>query len=392
MAADANEGGTLSCLAQGSSESCTSPGESAYGSAASVCELSLALNRLDLDVHVLALSCVDEDAAAGFARLEAAGVSVTRLPIRTPSGWMRPQPAYRIGDIARIRKALQQLRPDLVHCHESLGLAAVHASGRGRTVPTVATIHGATGKNPLYEALFRWLCAGVDARIVLTQRDLRSSEASGDSAVLLRNAVDPAWWAAAHEAAADLRAELGIPREALVIGLVGRLSPEKGGEPFLHAYARSQALRGAQVHVLVAGAGPRERRLRALCDRLGITPTVRFTGRCRDMPRVYRTVDLVALPSRRETQPMVLLEALACGVPVVATAAGEVPVMLANGAGTVFPIGGLHEMISGIESLIASKEQRDTLSRRGRSRVESAYSVVDLARDIVERVYEPLLP
>jgi len=362
--------------------------EAAYGATESVCELALHLPAYGVDVQLLSLVRPDDDPGPGLARVEAAGIPVTRVPIRMPASWMRPEPLYRLGDIRRIRRAVERIEPELIHCHESLGLAAA----RGASAPAVVTVHGATGKNPLYEHLFRRLCAGVDARIVLTQADLRSFAASARDTVLLRNAVDSGWWRAACDRAVDLRPELEIPSHVFVIGLVGRLSPEKGTEPFLRAFARRQAHSGSRTCLLIAGCGPREARLRRLCDRLDLHPITRFVGRRHDMPRVYRTTDLVALPSRRETQPMVVLEALACGVPVVATAAGEVPAMLAGGAGRVVPMRDLHGMLEAIESLIASKVQRGSLIDRGRLRVASLYDSGGLAREVVDRVYARLLP
>jgi glycosyltransferase involved in cell wall biosynthesis len=363
--------------------------QASYGSTASTCELSLALASRGVDVRVLALSLSQDTPAPGFARLEQAGVPIDRLAIRHLAGWMHPKPLYRLGDLLAIRRAVGRLAPDLIHCHGILGLAGMSFPRRYRPGPTVVTLHGDTGRRPMYEALFRRLSAGAAARIVLTRRDLPSG---GSGTVLLRNGIDVQWWARAAEQATDLRDDLSIPAGVPVVGLVGRLSPEKGAEPFLHAFADRGALRDAHTHLLIAGDGPLEHRLRCLCDRLDIARFVRFIGRRFDMPRVYRTADLVVLPSLRETQPMVILEALACGVPVIATAAGGVPTMLADGAGRVVPIGDYHTMLSAIENLIASSGEHDSLVRRGRLRVESAYSAADLARQIVDTVYAQFLP
>jgi glycosyltransferase involved in cell wall biosynthesis len=90
--------------------------------------------------------------------------------------------------------------------------------------------------------------------------------------------------------------------------------------------------RGMPLRLVLAGEGPERARLQSLTQQLGIAGACLWPGPIDDMPTLYRAIDAVALPSRNEGTPVVLIEALACGVPVIASAVGGVPDVLEGGA------------------------------------------------------------
>jgi glycosyltransferase involved in cell wall biosynthesis len=121
---------------------------------------------------------------------------------------------------------------------------------------------------------------------------------------------------------ARARAELGLPPAAFVLGWVGRLSVEKGGDVLVEALAR---LRDLPLLACVVGDGPERPALERRSARLGLAEQIRWSGVRADAGRLFRAFDAFVLSSRTEGTPMVLLEAMHAGVPVVASAVGGVP-------------------------------------------------------------------
>ena len=108
------------------------------------------------------------------------------------------------------------------------------------------------------------------------------------------------------------------------------------------------------------------------------------------MARVYRTLDALLLPSNQECAPMVVLEALAAGVPVIATGVGDTPVMLADGAGVVVPSGEPDAIIEAVHHLESHPEQRHALIERGLVRVQE-YDSDLAARRYMDELYVPAI-
>lgn len=119
--------------------------------------------------------------------------------------------------------------------------------------------------------------------------------------------------------------------EACVIGTVGALRPEKNFSLLIAAFAASGLADRARL--VIAGDGPERQKLVALAERLGVSASVAFPGHVPDPAALYRTFDLFAMSSDTEQMPLSLLEAMASGLPVIATDVGDVPVMLSDDNG-----------------------------------------------------------
>ena len=177
-------------------------------------------------------------------------------------------------------------------------------------------------------------------------------------------------------AAADLRAELGLPDGALVIGTVGSLIARKGHDLALRALARQEAA----VHLCIAGDGPDRAALQALADTLGIAPRVHFLGYRPDPAPLYRAADLILLASRGEALPLVLLEAGSFALPVVATDVGGVREMVSDGeTGLVVPPDDIPALAAALTRLIGSAGERRRQGEAARARVAQAFSVARMA-------------
>lgn len=203
--------------------------------------------------------------------------------------------------------------------------------GRRLGTPVVITARG-TDVNliPEYRLARRWIrwAAGQAAAIVAVSEALRARLIElgvPDSRIeVLRNGVDLDLFAPRDREAA--RRQLGVKPGEVVLASVGWLIPRKGHDLAIRAISLLP-----EATLLIVGEGPQEAALRRLAKRLGAAARVRFIGA---MPQerlvsVYNAADIVVLASSREGLPNVLLEALACGTPVVATAVWGTPEIVA---------------------------------------------------------------
>src|SRR3972149_5280591 len=171
-----------------------------------------------------------------------------------------------------------------------------------------------------------------------------------------------------------VRAELGIPTDAKVIGTVGRLSPEKGYGFFLKA-AHEVSEKKKDCFFLFAGDGIQTHALEEQARSLGIKDRVIFAGKRSDIPEVLSAMDLFILSSLTEGQPMALLEAMAAGTPSVATSVGDAPKILKAGeAGLIVPPSDSQGLAEGILQLLDDPALAARLSMAAARTVEESYS------------------
>ena len=178
------------------------------------------------------------------------------------------------------------------------------------------------------------------------------------------------------------------PRTTPVLLCPARLAPIKGHGDLLEAAARLVA-RGIMFELWLAGEGPEraaierridERGLGARVRLLGTVPHAELLGMYRD-----RRADCVVLPSLHEGLSVALVEAMAYGVPVIATGVGGVPELLENGAGVLVPPSDADALTEALARVLGSSTLRAELARAGRRRVEAEFEVGAIARELVRR-------
>lgn len=314
------------------------------------------------DVRVATLGAPPEP----FARaLREASVDV--LPIVT-AGRAYGQQREALGALCR------QHLPDVVHCH---GAHADVIGSRGATTTSaamVSTIHGQVGgdlRNRVYEWMQRRACARRDA-VVAVSRPLALALIEDGAPPERMHVVRNAWRAdAATLPRREARALLGIPAEGFVLGWIGRLSHEKGLDHLLNAVALAPML---DLRLAIIGEGRERATLTARADRtaLGRARRVLWLGAVPDASRVIRAFDALVLSSRTEGTPLVLLEAMAAGVPVIATAVGGIPDVIAESEGFLVPPGDTQALREAIDRV-----QRDPTEARRRGLAASTRAAAD---------------
>jgi glycosyltransferase involved in cell wall biosynthesis len=172
------------------------------------------------------------------------------------------------------------------------------------------------------------------------------------------------------------RVQLGLPLEALVIANVGRLHPDKDQATLLDGFARARPLLPPDTLLAIAGSGPLDDRLKAQAQSLGIAERVRFLGQIPDARRFFPAFDLFALSSDHEPFGMVLLEAMAADVPVLATDCGGAPEVIGDSA-RLFPLKDPDTLARGLVRFMAgsdASDRRRACAEQGRQRLDALFT------------------
>ena len=187
-----------------------------------------------------------------------------------------------------------------------------------------------------------------------------------------------------------LRQRLGIPRGARVAAVVAALRPEKNHEMFLRA-AASIRRDVPEARFLVVGDGAERARLEALARELSLDGSVGFLGTRSDVPELLALVDVLVLSSHMEANPVSILEAMACGKPVVATAVGSVPDSVLDGrTGYLVAPGSAEELAARVVELFGNPQRAAALGRAGREHVvacASSQRMVEGYQDLIAELY-----
>jgi sugar transferase (PEP-CTERM/EpsH1 system associated) len=306
------------------------------------------------------------------------------------------RPGIRPGLFDRLRRALRRWRPDVVHTHQIPTLfytgPAARALGRVRVVHTE---HGL----PLFRDSVRARCVGrlsaafCDRFFCLTEEMARAVKryrvARPRKVLLIRNGIEPENYTRPGDPAA-LRAALGIPEGAAVIGTVGRLAEIKQYDVLLRAFARVKRA-APDAHLVLVGDGPLGPSLRQLAETLGINGYAHFVGYQTNVSEYLHAMNCFVLPSRSEGTPQAVLEASVARVPVVATRVGGLPEVIDDGrTGILVPSGDEDALTREITRVIRDTELAARLGMAARARVQSMYGVARMAREY-HRHYVELL-
>ncbi|MDQ3762491.1 MAG: glycosyltransferase [Actinomycetota bacterium] len=280
----------------------------------------------------------------------------------------------------------------LIHAHgyeANYLVAAMRALCRcWRRMPLVVTAHGwieTTTRLRLHSHLDRYCARLAHVRIATAARHAPRFHAGQGVVVVIPNGVpDRGCPHALMNTRTLIRAFLGVPPKATIIGSVGRLSPEKRVDLVL-AVAYRLTPHHPDLHVLVIGGGEQRAKLKELAQRLGLGRRVRFTGLLQDVTPALIAMDLLLQPSDTEGTPRTVLEAMAHRVPVVATDVGDVAELLDQGrCGELVPPGDADLLAGAVGHLLANPTRAQNLVQCARLRYEDHYSIEIMQRRVEE--------
>jgi glycosyltransferase involved in cell wall biosynthesis len=310
---------------------------------------------------------------------EAAGVRF--IPLQSVR---RPISPWRdLAGLLELARLLRRERPDILHASSSKAGVLGRLAGFVARVPVrIFTVHGwaFAAHSGFSSRLYRWADRLVKplttVTICVSERELEAGLAAGtcvsERTVVIPNAVD------VESAPRSSPAE----RERPLILAVGRLKAPKDFPTLIRALS---GLRPDSFEAVIVGEGPDRPRLEEEIEALGLSGRVRLAGERRDVPELLAAADVFVLPSASEGLPVSVLEAMAAGLPVIASRVGGVPEQVSDGeTGLLVEPGDPSELTAALDRLIADPSLRRRLGAAGRARAEQAFDLDPFRRAHVE--------
>lgn len=358
------------------------------------------INRLPAARWRHAIVALTEVEASMRARIQRADVQYVEL---------RKRPGHLWGEYPRIAGLLRDLQPAIVHTRN---LAALEAQPAARLAGVPVRVHGEhgwdvhdpDGTRRRYQWVRRAYRPFVQHYVALS-RQIESylHDAVGVPTARISqiyNGVDMARFSAARadmhtDARHALPAAAPLSCEgAFIVGTVGRLQAVKDQALLLRAVARAvevQPAARARLRTVIVGDGPLRGELAQLIDALRLRDIAWLAGEQADVPAWLRSFDLFALPSRSEGISNTILEAMACGLPVVATrVGGNAELVDAPATGSLVPAADEHALAEAILAALADPARVRAQGQAGRRRIEQRFSL-DAMVSAYESMYERLL-
>lgn len=303
---------------------------------------------------------------------------------------MHKHPGFDFRLIFTLRRLLRREGIDVLHSHNFSPLIYGSLAARLCGIGTVNTRHGraALRTHGLIWALTdRVVAVSEDSRREL----MRHNRIRPDKVRVIVNGIDLTGYKPATPSARERRGELGLPEDVPLCGIVARLSPEKDHRTLLLAV---DALRkaGSAAHLAIVGGGPLEGELKTLVQSLGLSARVHFLGFRSDVAQLLPLFDLFVLSSTEEGVSLTLIEAMAAGLPIVATRVGGNPEVVVDGeTGLLVEAGQPAALAAAIESLLGDPEIRSRMGRRGRDVAAERFDI-ERVIDEYQAIYAEIGP
>ncbi len=338
----------------------------------------LAPGRFEVQV-----ACLESPGAIG-EELSGAGHKVVNLGLKiktTPFGCL----------LSAVRRLLQEIRPHILHTHlyhpNLYGRLA--ALGLGR-LGVVASIHNTYSRVKLHRCLWNFALGRITDCLLVSSPQVYQDVRRYDRVPAAKLRIFPYGIRLEQleipETREEVKARLAIP--GFCLGVVGRLEEQKGHEFLLKAL--QEVIRyHPNLTALLVGDGRRRERLEHLSRELGLADNVRFLGTRRDLPRLYRAMDLYVQPSLWEGLPLALLKAMGAGLAVVATrVSGSLHLVQDGVSGRLVPPADSLSLAAAILELGQDSERRRRLGQAARNTVSEHHSLEAMLKQLEELYLE----
>lgn len=291
-------------------------------------------------------------------------------------------------------KLLKKNKMNIIETHGYKGHVIAWLLHRWLPIQWIVVAHGWTDENlkiRLYNRLEKWLIRGADHAIAVSPqllRELKTIRGPHRASSLILNAVDPET-IPRKGCAAHIRQDARQSADTKIMGVVGRLSPEKGHAILLEAVAN--LLNPLDAVLLIIGEGPLSFALKNQVKRLGLQQRVLFLGQRDNVGDYYDAMDLLILPSLSEGLPFVVLEAMSAGTPVLATQVGAVDqVITHNETGWIVPPGNASALAQQLSAILNDDPKRIQTGRQAQRALFPRFSPARQAQEVLE-VYRATL-
>ena len=317
------------------------------------------------------------------------------LAARVPAADARLRPLVIRNDVdvlaaLRLRRQIRVEHPDIVHFHTSRAHAMSPWIGRTRAIVTRRMDYRLRPGRRV-DLLYNRSVAAVVAISNDVRQKLLAAGVRPERVRVIRSAVEPPAGLPGAAGRAAARARHGIASDEMAIGVVAALERRKAHDVLLHALAATLS-KLPPLRVLFCGDGAERAALGRLTRELGLESRVRFLGELAQVADVLAAIDLFVLPSRHEGLGVAVLEAMAVGLPVVASAVGGLPEVVDDGkTGLLVPPDDPRALGAAIAELAGDVERARRMGVAGRARVLAEFSMERMA-DAYEALYTELAP
>ncbi len=287
-------------------------------------------------------------------------------------------------DFSMIRKTIKLCREKKInvwHGHDYKTNLLGWIASKFHPMRLITTAHGwvdFSGRLPTYYKYEKhWILPRYEKVICVSSTVMEQAIAGGtpeSNCVLIENAIDHEQFSRSRTIPEAKANDFGIAEDRFLVGSIGRLSPEKGFDLLIDAVS-TLIKQGLNAELVIAGEGPEKAKLQQQINQLGMQDRIRLIGFCQDTRSFYETLDLFVLSSHREGLPNVVLEAMAIGTPVIATAVDGVPRIITDGVdGILIPADSSASITNAIHKLSTNPELLVTLSNQGIRTIRNDWS------------------
>lgn len=345
-----------------------------YGAEAVILNLCLGLRETDCQPTIGCFSPTGQDKPDLGIVAEKKGIRVRYIPMRLK---------FDLAAIGIIHRILEEEGIGVIHSHGykssiyALILHMIHC------IPYIITCHlwtGETLRYHLYIVLERIAMRFAHQVVAVSHPiadDIRSWKMNSKNVMVINNGIDVERYAEEIEENDPIRfrEELGLRKETRLIGTIGRLADQKAQHYFLEMASKILEIHD-DVEFILVGDGPRRESLHALAVRLGLDDHVHFYGFRSDAVQILRLLDIFVLSSIDEGLPIVILEAMSVGVPIVSSDVGDIPRVIESGkTGIVFPKGDVATMAQSVAKLLHNPALAQELCINAKVEVNEKYSL-----------------
>ena len=348
--------------------------------------LNLACEQRARGGHPIVLSMGAIGVAEKPLEAEARRRGIECLPLRMRGG-LNFAGATRVSDLAREHRA------DVIHTHGYKGNILLGLLPRRRRAPVIATLHGWTARRTLsklglYRLVDQCLLPRLDGVVIVNDqmRHIPALARLRPPPVTIPNGVTPAAPGASSDSPLAQAIAALRQRCPVLFGVVGRLSPEKNVAMLMEALHDSAS---PHVGLVILGDGPSRATVEDTIARLGLGERVLLGGYVANGRDYLTSLDALVIPSLTEGLPMILLEAMAASLPVIATRVGDIPKTLGE-LGLLVPPADRAALSAAIRAVAVDLPRFRVLAARAAERVARDYSAGAMA-DRYDRVYQTVL-
>jgi len=309
-------------------------------------------------------------------------------------------PRYDVLPLFGLLALTRRWRPDLIHSFMTLANFFAFITATILRVPLLVAdrcVEPLTGAdlNPFHHWTERLVISRSEA-IVANSRSgaalaVEGKGARPENVYVIPNGISTEAFEIRNNPPA-IRRELGLDPDRFTIGIIGSLvGKRKDHATFLRAMQSLTQRCGPQFQVVCVGGGPKLKETRELAQQLGLGDRTLFTGIRTDVPEILAALDLVVSSSQWEGMPNVIMEAMAAGKPVVATAVGGTPELVVPGeTGLLVPPQDPEALALACQQMLENPARALAMGQAGRRRIENFFSIEKMVRD-TENIYQRLL-